>query len=369
MKMNNNVKISVIIPVYNPPHELFQLCVDSLKLAYHTVPKGEIEFIFVNDGSTMDYVEEVIHGVVDGSTFRYVRKENGGVSMARNIGMDIAQGEYLMFVDADDRLEADALEVALNLTGEGSPDFICLGLSRDDSANKVVSSLHETIEGREKVKNLICELTSGEAEVLRHNINHTSPTAKLYRRQIIEENHLKFDKELKVAEDFWFNLCYYSCCNKIVIDNRIIYRYVLNTESVTRRYSDIRLMMNLIFLNRLENFLYEKMDNCEEFRRALKHQLLKSVNIALRTYFAHPANKDSFWKRRHELCQYLQNLIIKRWTKELMWKDGRNHREWRDIILLKCHIYWMRLLTISIKRRLVKFNLFLIFFAIGSSHL
>lgn len=349
----SNVKISIIIPVYNPPREFFQQCVDSLKLAVGAVPKGEVECIFVNDGSTEEYVDEVIHGVADGSNFRFVWKENGGVSTARNIGIDMARGEFLMFVDADDRLEADALVVALKITGEGRSDIICLGFSEDDSANKVVKPFHDTIEGREKIKAFVCELTCGKAEASRHNVNLHSPWAKLYRKSIVEGNQLGFDKELKVAQDFWFNLCFYNCCDKIVIDNRIIYHYVTNTGSAIHRYSDIRLKMNIIFLNRLENFMHEKMDDCEDFKKAIQYQLLKSVNVAMKSYFVHAANTNSFWEKRHELIRYLQVPVIKRWTDELKWRDGRNRREWRDIALLKSHLYWLRLLTIPMKRRVV----------------
>lgn len=351
LKMDKKVKVSVIIPVYNGATYL-RRCLDSVVAQTYT----DYEAILIDDGSTDESGEVCDEYAARDPRFIVRHKENGGVSTARNIGIDIAWGEYLVFVDSDDRIEENMLAEALEIIGKEPVDMVCLGYSEEEeSGKKEVESFYEKVEGKERIKSFICKMTSGKAEASEHHVNLYAPWAKLYRRLIIEDSHLRFDKELKVAQDFWFNLCFLACCNNVVLDNRLVYCYSTNAESLVHHYSNVRLKDNVVFLNRIEGFLYETMGNCPSFRWAVRRQLLKSVNIALGSYFAHPANKDNFWKRRRELCRYLQEPVIKRWTNELTWKDGESRREWRDIILLKCRLYWVRLLTITTKRWIKRF--------------
>ena len=94
------VDISIIIPIYNPPHDNFERCIGSL-----VSQTGELsfEFIFVNDGSTDTWIAERLERLEkEDSHVVVITKENEGVSVARNTGMERAKGEYIAFVDHDD---------------------------------------------------------------------------------------------------------------------------------------------------------------------------------------------------------------------------------------------------------------------------
>ena len=102
------IDISIIIPVYNPPHEMFERCIGSL-----LSQAGELgyEFIFVNDVSTDGWIADRLERLEkDDCRVVVITKENEGVSVARNTGMERARGEYIAFVDSDDYVLDGGLE-------------------------------------------------------------------------------------------------------------------------------------------------------------------------------------------------------------------------------------------------------------------
>ena len=102
--------ISVIVPVYNPPHHLFEANIKSL-----TSQCGDFEFIYINDGSTDKWITDRLQCLArTDSRIVYVNKQNSGVSDTRNVGIDMAKGDYVMFVDSDDALAKDSLDYVLS---------------------------------------------------------------------------------------------------------------------------------------------------------------------------------------------------------------------------------------------------------------
>ena len=117
--MNEKRLISVIVPVYNAEKTL-RRCVDSL--LSQDFPDAEI--ILINDGST-DASDELCRGYqAADARIVYRKKENGGVSSARNAGLDLATGTYITFVDSDDYVEPDYFQTILELIEQSNPDWI-----------------------------------------------------------------------------------------------------------------------------------------------------------------------------------------------------------------------------------------------------
>ncbi|MBQ8027245.1 MAG: glycosyltransferase family 2 protein [Clostridia bacterium] len=104
-------KISVIIPVYNC-EKYIKSCVESLK--GQTMPSDEFQIVFINDGSP-DNSGEICRSYSESEkNIVYFEKENGGVSSARNKGIELAEGKYIMFLDADDTLSKKSLQAVYN---------------------------------------------------------------------------------------------------------------------------------------------------------------------------------------------------------------------------------------------------------------
>lgn len=344
--------ISIIVPVYNPRHELFLQCIHSLEEAIDAVPSGSIEVVIVNDGSTDLYVDEVLKDV-DGR-FRYLKKENGGVSSARNLGMRHATGDYLMFVDADDWIEQSALLDSLEFIRKSHADIIYMGYANNEHRPEM-SHWEKFIEGEEEIRQFIVDMTGGQTEALHHNISVNSPWAKLYKKELIDSCGLRFDPELSVAEDFWFNLCALEPhkCRSIYQNSQLVYHYVSNKESILRHYSNVRVRMSIVFMNRLEVYLHTNMDDSQQFERAVCHQLLQSIQISMRTYFLHPMNHSPLLHKCRELQLYLNEPIMQHWISKLTWNDGKNYKEYRDICFLKMRFFWLLFLMKSVKRTMI----------------
>ncbi|MCD7819712.1 MAG: glycosyltransferase [Lachnospiraceae bacterium] len=115
--MSDMIKYSVIVPIYNAEKTLNQ-CLESFAVQL----RDDIEILLVNDGS-MDKSEGICKSYCEQyPNFRYFYKENGGVSAARNLGLDYAKGEYILFADSDDYV-SDKLFETLDEKMREKPDF------------------------------------------------------------------------------------------------------------------------------------------------------------------------------------------------------------------------------------------------------
>ena len=127
-----SIKISVIIPVYNV-EKYIRECVESVL----NQTLKDIEIIAVNDGSRDNSIK-IIEEYLSDARLRIINKENGGASFARNIGMKAARGEYIYFIDSDDFIEEDVLEILYRNSESEKMDIVCSCFSfyNDKTKNK-----------------------------------------------------------------------------------------------------------------------------------------------------------------------------------------------------------------------------------------
>ena len=124
--------VSIIIPIYNVKEKYLRKCIES---AIDQTLK-EIEIILIDDGS-QDKCGEICDEYADkDGRIKVIHKENGGVSSARNRGLEQAVGEYIMFVDADDYMELDATRTCVGFREKYSADFLCFGYYQDEKPEK-----------------------------------------------------------------------------------------------------------------------------------------------------------------------------------------------------------------------------------------
>ncbi len=201
--------ISIIIPAYNVEKYISTMlrCIQNQTFTH-------FEAIIVNDGST-DGTQKVIDGFCKtDSRFTSYYKENGGVSSARNLGIDKAVGQYLVFWDPDDEAPADSLENLYTSAQENDADMV-IGISKNtylsDSSNPNALSEIVAIKDISKMD-------------FRHVWSFTAAN-RLFKKSIIDKYNLRFDNNLALGEDgvFWLN--YMSYCDKIVGCNKEVYIY------------------------------------------------------------------------------------------------------------------------------------------------
>ncbi|MBQ4645322.1 MAG: glycosyltransferase family 2 protein [Clostridia bacterium] len=239
------MKYSVIIPVYNS-EKTIKRCIDSIASRERT----DVEIIVINDGST-DMTESICNKMQNKyNNIVYIYKENGGVSSARNLGLSVAKGKYVMFIDSDDYVDGKCFEIFDSYT-KSDADYYQFGFSVEANGNlkKVISWPERYVNTESEKEAFIVE------SVVARSIN--SCWAKLYRREIIEKTGLRFYEELSMGEDLTFVFTFLLFADKFErVDSRIYFADVTNKESLSRRYREKLLEQKIL--------VYEKMLNALE---------------------------------------------------------------------------------------------------------
>lgn len=226
------IDISIIIPIYNPPHEMFERCIWSL-----LSQPGELgyEFIFVNDGSTDTWIAERLERLEkDDGRVVVITKENEGVSVARNTGMERARGEYIAFCDADDIYEKDAFEHMFHVVKKQNADAAVFGTRRENFNHEEEAA--SVADCQTKRDMLLSILSYRTAIYSQKGLIIDSACAQLFRHETIIKHGLRFDKTLCVSEDALFCAEFYEYAETIVLDNKQVYQYIVNEDSLTRKY-------------------------------------------------------------------------------------------------------------------------------------
>lgn len=208
---NNYPQISVIVPVYNVEKYLPQ-CIDSiLKQDF-----SDFELLLIDDGSKDKSGLICDEYAWQDKRVKVFHRENGGVSSARNLGIDHAQGKYIAFIDSDDYIDVDYFSILMR----DPADLAVTGYVQFSNSNedKIIyhSSFIEAIYRFEEFKDGISLLL---------NRNHTTPWNKLFKTKIIKEYHIYFDPKIRFAEDTVFVQTYLFYSNVIVFQGGMPYHY------------------------------------------------------------------------------------------------------------------------------------------------
>ncbi|WP_297639000.1 glycosyltransferase family 2 protein [uncultured Clostridium sp.] len=207
----NLYKISIIIPAYN----VINYIKETLESIYNQTFK-EFELILVDDGST-DGTYEVLRDYESlHENVKLIKQENSGPSIARNKGLEEAQGEYIVFVDSDDILPKDSLEFRYETVKSAKADIGIFGTYKYDGKNKWPMTNHFLGDGEKTIKrdyNLL--LTLG-------------PCNKIFKRELVK--NMKFPSGMKYAEDQAFIIEAYLKAKKIYASNYTAYYYRIRPE-------------------------------------------------------------------------------------------------------------------------------------------
>ena len=229
-------KISVIVPVYNVEQYL-ERCVDSIINQTYK----NLEIILVNDGSTDNSGQLCDELAKKDDRIRVIHKKNGGLSDARNVGIDEAEAELVGFIDSDDYIDEDMYEVLINNLKAANADLSMCG------HYDVYNNVPESQVSDKKT----WELSPQEAikMVMEAKILSVTAVNKLYKKSLFSE--LKFEIG-KIAEDAFIMIKLLDKCNKIVATNEKKYYYVHRENSITTQ------KFSLKFLNVIEAYEQNK---------------------------------------------------------------------------------------------------------------
>lgn len=218
------MRLSIIIPVYKAEKYLAE-CLDSIFC--QNVP--DIEVITVNDGSPDRSLNILRDYERRYPSLRVIDQPNQGVSVARNAGLNVATGEYIMFVDPDDRVEPTINKLLEEARNAGDPDLVIAGYT-SISASGVRSSHklpHAYFDNRTDALNTLMD----------YDFNlYMAPWSKMYNANIIHKYESQFTPGLKIFEDTVFNCNYMTHIQNILLSNTMCYMYQLHSSNTTNSF-------------------------------------------------------------------------------------------------------------------------------------
>jgi len=215
--------ISVIVPVYNVEKYL-ECCINSIINQTYK----DLEIILVNDGSTDGSGELCDKLATTDSRIKVIHKDNSGVSETRNLGISIAEGEWITFVDADDFIETDMYEKLINESLD--KDVVFCRMKNFYPDNKIEYVFENKLEKLGREPWYVTDMVLGKGvisngDIVEYEGVFGSPCRSLFKLSIIIENGIKFPLGVKMAEDKLFVMEYLSYCKTARVIDDYLYNY------------------------------------------------------------------------------------------------------------------------------------------------
>lgn len=233
---------SIIVPIYNT-EKYIERCVNSI--LNQRIP--DFEIILVDDGSKDNSGTICDNLAQKDRRIKVIHKENAGLGMARNTGVENANGDYVLFVDSDDYISADILYDLSSEIKNGQFDVVFFGMTRVDLDGNILFDLKPNVEKVEYYnpndikENLLADFIgynphSGERTNLRISV-----CTSCIKLDIIKNNALKFVSEREyISEDIWFYLDLFKYISSCKVIEKEYYFYIQNSNSLTTRYKKDR---------------------------------------------------------------------------------------------------------------------------------
>lgn len=297
------MKISVIIPVYNVEKYLKQ-CVDSVLAQDFT----DYEIILVDDGSTDNSPIICDEYARKYPQINVIHKTNGGLSDARNFGIEKAKGDYLMFLDSDDFWEGEKILSDLSIIIDyNNPDIIMHGFTYyyNTTKQKDTTSFDLYIKKLSKIRKDITKTINLDIQIITSEVFNSTGCNKIVKRDIIEKNHISFPiGKLHEDVDWCFNLLKYS--RSLFIYQSPFYHYRLEREGSITHQMKPKNVLDTIDI--IKNYIVKAEND------TLKIYLLQHLWLVYFYYgfFSLPKKERKLLSPKLKECEKLLSPIIKK---------------------------------------------------------
>lgn len=265
-------KVSVIFPMYNVAEYVKDSVTSVLNQTFR-----DFELIAVNDGAT-DNTEEVFNEAtrdVSDITIKLIKKENGGLADARNKGLEVAQGEYVVFIDSDDVIHPKYLEVLLNDAERFDTDASFSSFKNVDP--KTMFDFEDTVSGEMIDKQALMWLLLPRKKFL------TACWCMLVKKSLLDKNGLRFNKKVKFSVDRAFIWKVIDLSDKISINYSQLYHYYLREGSIMTSTKKENLLSGVENFTReirsLENLPFDSEILINRWKLGILHSSAKLVSF------------------------------------------------------------------------------------------
>ena len=224
--------ISIVIPIYNAEKYLEE-CLNSIKNQTYK----NFEVIMVNDGSKDDSETICMNFLRSDSRFRYLKKENGGVSSARNVGLDNVEGDYITFIDADDWVDENYLDLLITTVKKNHSDIVVSSYKQFNNIDifylRAYSLQEKYLLNFERMNR--DDFLTIFPKLMSTNVCFNNAVAKLFRKELV--NDLRFDTSIKYGEDLDFYFRLYLNVDSISYVDEPTYVYRMHGDSTTSNFN------------------------------------------------------------------------------------------------------------------------------------
>ena len=298
-------EVSIIVPVYNVEKYL-SFCLDSLV----NQTFKDIEIICVNDGSTDNSTEVLEHYAGFDKRIKIINKENGGLSSARNAGLDAASGKYIAFVDSDDFVSHFLVERAYNFVQKKNADFAAFGFDY-----VVGNSLKLYESGFSFPKSLVGKCVY-ETDLNENFYTKIHPTAwcKFYSAKLIQNNNLRFCEDI-IFEDIPFAAEVYLSANRMVYTNLPLYYYRAERQGSILSRRDEKTVDFITAIERVDD-VFHKYGRFEKYKNALmQYNIQRSIHYFITVDGAY---REKFF---YSMKKYFSKFNFKEYDRRRFAKD------------------------------------------------
>lgn len=234
--------ISVIMPVYNSRKSLRQAIDCILGQSF-----GDFELLLIDDGSTDGSDVLCDEAAASDSRIRVWHQANAGVAAARNVGLAQARGRYVIHADADDIIEPDMLGQMYRTACSEKADIVFCDFYWDENHRRIQRPEHPDADSI--VRDILCGRIQG------------SLWNKLIRRELYEQNHIRFFPDINYCEDLLVVVMLLRVASRIVYLPEAFYHYMSNPDSITRKISRETFRQRVLFIGRLREILPASFDD------------------------------------------------------------------------------------------------------------
>lgn len=348
--MNTSQSISIIVPCYNVEGYLHK-CVDSLIAQTYR----NIEIILVDDGSPDSSGAICDEYVAKDKRIKVIHKENGGLVSARNAGYDTATGDWIMYVDGDDWIDADTCERMMNAARQYGEDIdIVFWKCSVELGNNSIKGKWEwpCTEKAKLYEDDECK------ELARNTLVYKAGIATAYCKMInasyAKKFNIRHDDRLKQgAEGLEFSLRAFYYARKALFVNAYSYHYLFNPNSISKKIDERNTQYLIDCFNVIQEDI-EKFDNKQSFKKALYQRVVYVlIAIAMSTYF-HPANKDSLTTKIRKYSDVINNNALFKASVHKCDTDGMDRQRKITLFFIRAKMYFMLHLISKAKQMMLK---------------
>ncbi|HEM3718289.1 TPA: glycosyltransferase [Streptococcus suis] len=301
----SKIKYSIIIPIYKIDEQNLRIGLDS---HIDGIPE-QVEIILVDDNDYADVCGHVIDEYAEKYPFvKALHQVNQGVSVARNLGLANAKGEYIIFSDPDDWLHENFYQIVEEAISKNpNSDIILFAAFVNYKEKEVVNSFWKeafTFRGKEKELLQLQLIAKGVTSYFPPEIGVGVPWARVYKKEFLDKHQLIFLPALRRMQDNIFNMYAFEYANEIVYIDEPIYHYRKNQESATNKRNPKVIYLFDLVNKEVESFI-KQFNKPEIFSDALHIKRLIGVNSYYKLYFQFANSRSAKIENQREYQKLL----------------------------------------------------------------